>query len=181
MTGPAAPRKHFRMPATPPRPQRAILGFIARFIAGWVVLIALVAWVPALEQWSIRHTVASVARVAPLFHMSCDPRGANLSLGGTGIAIVPDCTPLMPIAALWIAILAFPASWGWRLIGMAGGAAALWLYNLLRIFLLVPVMRYRPRWFEFIHVYLWQTVTLLVVFALFMLWLRLQQPAVARA
>src|SRR5262249_23934234 len=149
-------------PSRPPEPQRAaqraVLAFIARFVAGWAIVIALVAWVPSLEQWWIRHTVASLARIAPLLHMTSDPRGGNLSLGGTGTAIVPDCTQLMPIAALWIATLAFPASWGWKLIGMAGGAAVLWIYNMLRIFALVPIMRYRPQWFDFIHVYLWQTM-----------------------
>jgi len=156
-----------------------MLGFIARFVAGWAIVIALVAWVPALERWSIHHTVSSLARIAPLFHMTCDPKGTNLSLGGAGIAIVPDCTPLMPIAILWIAILAFPATWSWRLIGMAGGAVALWIYNMMRIFALVPIMRYHPQWFDFIHVYLWQTVTLLVVFALFMLWLSTQRGRAA--
>jgi hypothetical protein len=49
-----------------------------------------------------------------------------------------------------------------------------------RILALIPVLAHRPQLFEFIHVYLWQTVTLLVVFALFLLWLRLQQPRPAR-
>ena len=152
-----------------------MVGFIVRFVVGWVAVLSLVAFVPALEKWWIRFTVGSVARIAPLFHMTCDPRGGNLSLGGAGIAIVSDCTPMMPIATLWIAILAFPAPWVRRLGGMAVGAALLWLYNLLRIFALVPVMLYHPRWFDFIHVYLWQTVTLLVVFALFMFWLSTQR------
>ena len=154
-----------------------MVGFVVRFVLGWAVALALVAFVPALDQWWIHRTVGGVARIAPLFHMACDPRGANLSLGGTGIAIVSDCTPMMPIAALWIAMLAFPAPWPWRAGGMLAGAGLLWIYNLLRIFALVPVMRYRPQWFDFIHIYLWQTVTLLVVFALFMLWLRTQRGA----
>jgi exosortase/archaeosortase family protein len=87
----------------------------------------------------------------------------------------------MPTAALWIAIAAFPAPWRWKVGGLLAGAGLLWLYNMARILALVPVLAYRPQIFDFIHVYLWQTVTLLVVFALFLLWLKLQQPKVARA
>ncbi len=159
-------------PATPGRASPVpLIGFVARFLAGWVVALALVAGVPAIEAWAVRHTVASLGGLAALLHIGFGATGTTLRLAGTTIEIVPDCTPLMPTAALWIAILAFPSPWPRRLAGLAAGAVGLWLYNLARILALVPVLRFRPRWFDFIHVYLWQTMTLLVVFAMFLLWL----------
>jgi exosortase/archaeosortase family protein len=149
------------------------------------VVLMLVAWVPAIEAWAVRHTIASLAGLAALLHIGFGATGTTLRLAGTTIEIVPDCTPLMPTAALWIAILAFPSPWPRRLLGLAAGAAALWLYNLARILALVPVLRFRPRWFDFIHIYLWQTMTLLVVFAIFLVWLgvpfRASGPRGARA
>jgi exosortase/archaeosortase family protein len=160
---------------------QAVLGFLARFAGGWISILLLLAFVPAIEHWAVRNTISSLLFITHLFRLGSSTGGESISISGVSIEIVPDCTPLMPTAALWIAIAAFPAPWRWRLAGLAAGAILLWLYNLARILALIPVLAYRPQLFDFIHVYLWQTVTLLVVFALFLLWLRLQQPGPARA
>lgn len=158
----------------PPAATRAVLGFAFRFVAGWAIVIVLISWFPALDRWAVAHTVASLQAAARLFRIACTTAGSSIQFAGTALQIVPDCTPLMPFAALAIAVFAFPASWRWRALGLAGGAIALWAYNLLRIFALASVLRFHPQWFEFIHVYLWQTMTLLVVFVMFLVWLRLQ-------
>jgi exosortase/archaeosortase family protein len=160
---------------------RAVLGFLARFAGGWVVTLVLLSFFPAIDRWAVSHTVSSLLFVTRMFGLASNAVAGSMVIGSVSVEIVPDCTPLMPIAALWIAIAAFPAPWRWKLWGLAAGAFVLWLYNMARILALVPVLAHQPKLFEFIHVYLWQTVTLLVVFALFMLWLRLQQPAAARA
>ena len=141
----------------------------------------MLSFVPAIDRWAVRHTISSLLFVTHLFRVASMEAGAVITIAGVPIEIVPDCTPLMPTMALWIAIAAFPAPWRSRLAGLFAGALLLWLYNVTRILALVPVLSYRPEIFEFIHVYLWQTLTLLVVFALFLLWLKLQQPRTARA
>jgi len=160
---------------------RAVLGFVLRFVGGWAIVLGLVAWVPGLEKWAVDHTVASLGWVAGLFRIPFEGSGNLIEFGRVGMQIVPDCTPLMPTAALAIAVLAFPAPWTWRAIGLAAGVLLLWVYNIARILALVPVLEHRPEWFDFIHVYLWQTLTLLVVFALFMLWLGAQQRGARHA
>ncbi len=174
MSGGATARE--TVPAEPGRAaRRAVTGFVVRFVLGWAVVLAAVAWIPGLEERAVNHTVWSLGLAARACRMPYESAGAVVDLNRVGMQIVPDCTPLMPFAAFAIAVLAFPAPWLWRLGGLAAGAALLWLYNIVRIFALVPVLRYRPEWFEFIHVYLWQTTTLLVVFAMFMAWLGAQR------
>ena len=160
---------------------RAVLGFLARFASGWIAALVLFALVPSIERWAVRNTIASLISCTRLFGVRTAASGEHIAISGISIQIVPDCTPLMPTAALWIAIAAFPAPWRSKLAGLAAGAFLLWLYNMARIFALVPVLAYRPQLFDFIHVYLWQTVTLLVVFALFLTWLKLQKPGTVRA
>jgi len=160
---------------------RAVLGFLSRFAGGWIATLLVLSFVPAIDRWAVRHTISSLLFVTHLFRVASMEAGAVITIAGVPIEIVPDCTPLMPTMALWIAIAAFPASWRSRLAGLFAGALLLWLYNMTRILALVPVLSHRPEIFEFIHVYLWQTLTLLVVFALFLLWLKLQQPRPARA
>lgn len=156
--------------------KRAVFHFVARFLGGWAIVLALNAWAPGFERAGIAPTIASLGAVTRACGLRFGANGSSLHIAGVGLQIVPDCTPLMPVAALVIAIVAFPAPWIWRLAGVAVGAIVLWIYNLVRIFALVPVLRFHPEWFEFIHVYLWQTATLLVVFGLFMAWLGLQRP-----
>ena len=170
--GPNAPRR---------AEVRAVLGFLARFAAGWVATLVLLALMPAIERWAVGNTVWSLLLTTRLFRIASTGAESDIQIAGVSIQIVPDCTPIMPTAALWIAIAAFPAPWRWKIGGLLAGAVLLWLYNMARILALVPVLAYRPQLFDFIHVYLWQTVTLLVVFALFLLWLKLQQPKGARA
>jgi exosortase/archaeosortase family protein len=153
-----------------------VLRFLLRFVGGWAIALVLLAFAPGVERWAVRHTIGSLLFVTHLLRARGETFGDSVSLFGVWMQIVPDCTPLMPTTALWIAIAAFPGTWRRKIAGVAAGALLLWIYNLLRIFALVPVLAYRPQLFEFIHVYLWQTVTLLVVFGLFLLWLRLQSP-----
>jgi exosortase/archaeosortase family protein len=172
------PPPHVPRPRTSPRPSdtRAVLGFLARFAGGWIAVLVLLSFVPGIEHWAVRHTISSLLFVTHLARFNSQSFGTDISMSGVSLQIVPDCTPIMPTAALWIAIAAFPAPWRWRLGGLAIGATLLWVYNMARILALIPVLAKKPQLFEFIHVYLWQTVTLLVVFALFLLWLKLQQP-----
>jgi len=175
MTGP--PRREPPMVPDPGRAaSRAVSHFVARFLAGWALVLGLNAWAPGFERGAIAPTISSLGVVARACGQSFRATGPSIQIAGVGMQIVPDCTPLMPIAALVIAVVAFPAPWLWRLGGVLAGAAVLWIYNLVRIFALVPVLRNHPEWFDFIHVYLWQTATLLVVFGLFMAWLGLQRP-----
>lgn len=185
--GPRAPNPAQPHPPSKPRSAprsadtRAVTFFLLRFVGGWLAVLVLFAFAPGIEHWMVRHTIGSLLFVTHLFGVQSQSSGTDLSLSGVSLQIVPDCTPLMPTAALWIAIVAFPAPWRTRLTGLGVGALLLWAYNLVRILALIPVLAHKPELFEFIHVYLWQTVTLLVVFAIFLLWLRLQQPRMSTA
>jgi exosortase/archaeosortase family protein len=152
-----------------------------RFAAGWLIVVGLLWWLRGLEPLAVRITVANLEVCARLLGQSSAASGGSLWVGRTPIEIVPDCTPMLPIATLWVAILAFPATWKMRLVGILVGGAVVWLYNLARILALVPVLRFHSDWFPFVHIYLWQTVTLLTVFGVFLLWLRIQKTPLARA
>jgi exosortase/archaeosortase family protein len=159
---------------------RPVFGFLLRFLLIWAVALTLATLIPRIETWAIASTLWSIAVVLRPFTSHAVTAGSMLQVGGVSFQIVSDCTPLMPTAALWAAIGAFPSTWRWKLIGLGVGSLIVWLYNIGRILALVPVMAHRPQWFEFVHVYLWQTVTLLVVFACFLAWLHLQ-PVAERA
>lgn len=157
--------------------RRAALGFLFRLALGWTAALLLIAFVPALERAAIGATVACVRTLLHAASIPATATGAILDVRGRLVEISPDCTPLFPTLVLWAAILAFPAPARWKLAGALAGAAALWLYNLSRLMATIAVILARPAWFDFVHATLWQTVTLVVVIGLFVLWLRLAPRA----
>ena len=158
---------------------RPVLGFLLRFVLAWIAALLAATLFPRIEDYAIAATMWTLRIVLMPFTRGAVIEGSMLQAGGASVQIVSDCTPLMPTAALWAAVLAFPAPWRWRCVGLFAGAGILWVYNVARILALLPVLAHRPQWFEFIHVYLWQTVTLIVVFTCFLAWLRLQPAAKA--
>lgn len=163
------------------RPAAGVVGFVLRFMVFWTLALVLVSQVPRVERWAVDVTVVNLAHVLRLASVESSVSGNRIFAGGTAIEIVPDCTPLMPTLVLWAAMCAFPVPWRRRMSGLLLGAAAVWVFNLLRVLALLAVLWWRPQDFKFAHVYLWQTGTLLVVAAMFVLWIRFQtRPAVAR-
>lgn len=153
--------------------RRAVVKFLLRLLAGWAIAMALLSLLPGIERWAVASTVAGVRGALALgsFHPVVD--GSTIVLGRAALRIIPECTPLMPILMFGIAVAAYPAAPAWKLIGAGTGIVLLWIYNVVRMLALIATLTWWPSAFKFLHVYLWQTVTLLVVCALFLMWLRL--------
>jgi len=151
---------------------REILGFIVRFGSIWTLLLLLIAFVPRLSEWAVAGTVVSLRLILSIVGMGGAFSGDSIVLGSVAFTIANDCTPLAATVGLWAAMLAFRASARWKLFGLVAGAAALWVYNLVRILALLPMMARRWSLFPVIHLYLWQTLTLAAVGAIFVTWHR---------
>jgi len=67
-------------------------------------------------------------------------------------------------------MLAFPAPWGRRLLGIAVGTLAVLGCNVVRLVTLIVVARYFPARLEQFHIYIWQPLIALIAFALFFVW-----------
>ena len=151
---------------------RWVVGFTLRLLAGWALAIAVLALAPGIERWAVAATVESVGVALRLATLQPEISGATIQVGQAAIMIIPECTPVMPVLLLAIAIAAYPARPRWKLAGIAAGLVALWLFNVVRMLALLATLTWWPRTFKFMHVYLWQTVTLLVVAGLFVAWLQ---------
>ena len=154
-----------------------VIGFVVRLLIGWALAIVALSLAPGIEHGAVSGTVWSVGAALRGIAFHPEITGATIRLGSAALIIIPECTPLMPVLLLAIAMAAYPAPARWKLIGIAAGIAALWLYNVVRMLALLATLAMRPTWFKFMHVYLWQSVTLLVVSALFLAWLRYAPPA----
>jgi len=154
---------------------RLVARFLGRFVTAWLLGILILSLLPAIEAGAVQGTVASLAatlRLLPV-EVRVTPPVIHV-MNRISVEIVPDCTPLLPVLALWAAIAAFPSSLGWKTVGAIGGATVLWIFNLVRLLALVPLLIWAPSLYSFSHLFLLQTAGLLVVCALYVLWIRLQ-------
>lgn len=159
------------------KPRRAasahkpVLFFLVRCLAYWGIALLVVSKIPAVEEAGIDLTLRTLQGVLALFQQRVERHGSALFAGGTSVEIVSECSPHMPYLIFAAVVLAFPATWRQRLIGLVLGALVIHIFNTIRILTLIWVLAARREWFEFIHVYLWQTGTIVIVFVTFAMWI----------
>jgi len=152
--------------------RRTVLAFLIRCFVYWGAALAVVTRFPWVEETGVRGTLATLQAVLRVFHVPVERFGSALYVAHTSVEIVSDCSPHMPYLIYAAVVLAFPASWRARLVGLVAGAAIIHLFNTVRILALIGILSWHREWFDFAHVYLWQTGTVIVVFVTFALWLR---------
>ena len=155
---------------------RPVIVFLLKCVVFWAVALLLVSRVPGVERAGVQFTVASLQGVFKLVRQPVERYGTAISVAGTSVEIVSDCSPHMPYLIFAAVILAFPSSWRQKLLGLLFGAVVIHVFNVVRIVTLIWILGWRRNWFEFAHVYLWQTGTILIVFITFALWIRTVAP-----
>lgn len=81
-----------------------------------------------------------------------------------------ECTGLFVMVVLGCFILAYPAPWRAKLLGLGFGLLLLSLVNVVRIATLVRVAEFYPGLLEYLHEYVWQGVFLMLVTLYAMSW-----------
>ena len=98
---------------------------------------------------------------------------------GLAVSIEPGCNGIEASIVLIAAILAFPAPWKHKLIGLLAGLTAIQALNLVRIISLFYLGQWNMDVFEWAHLYLWQALIMLDALVVFVIWVRLI-PATTR-
>jgi exosortase H (IPTLxxWG-CTERM-specific) len=88
------------------------------------------------------------------------------------VTILAGCNGIEAMIVLLAAIVAFPAPWKHKLIGLIVGVAAIQVLNLVRIVSLFYLGQWSPTAFEWAHLYVWQVLIMLDALIVFLVWLR---------
>jgi len=91
---------------------------------------------------------------------------------GFGVTIEAGCNGVEAMLVLLAGILAFPAPWKLKVIGLAIGAVAIQALNLVRIVSLFYLGQWDAQWFEWAHLYIWQSLIMLDALIVWLLWIR---------
>ncbi len=89
------------------------------------------------------------------------------------VSIEAGCNGVEAMIILAAAILAFPASWKHKLIGLLLGFIAIQSLNLVRIISLFYIGQWNYAVFEWTHLYLWQALIMLDALIFWLVWMRM--------
>lgn len=164
-----------------------MLRFAVTFLVLLVALFA-IELTPPGKAYFVDPWTNLVARASAGLMAWMDPgviaQGATVASTKTGFAvtILAGCNGVEAMLVLVAGVLAYPAPWRHRLIGLAIGIVAIQALNLLRIVSLFYLGQWDRQWFEWAHLYLWQALIMLDAVVVWLLWIRaVPAPAPARA
>jgi exosortase H (IPTLxxWG-CTERM-specific) len=96
--------------------------------------------------------------------------GCAVSSPRFAVTIYNGCNGLITGLIFISGVLAFPARWSAKLIGIVGGLLAIQLINLVRIVSLFYVGVFLPQYFNDAHIFVWQSLVILFGVSLWIVW-----------
>ena len=91
---------------------------------------------------------------------------------GFGVSIEAGCNGIEACIVLFAAMMAFPATWRHKLVGLVAGFVAVQAINVVRVVSLFYIGQWSKPLFDFAHEYLWQGLIMLDVLIVWLLWVR---------
>jgi exosortase H (IPTLxxWG-CTERM-specific) len=154
-----------------------MLRYILIFVAVLVGLFAL-ELMPWGQYWLVQPFTEAIAKLSglllQLFDQDVNAQGIVLfdSRSGFSVSIEAGCNGVEATIVLVAAMMAFPAGWRMKLLGIVIGFLAIQFMNLLRIISLYYLGQWNMQAFEWAHLYIWQSLIILDVLVVFLIWLR---------
>ncbi len=154
---------------------------MVRFFLGFISLQALLFGLeltPWAQRWFVvpwTDTLAAIsADLVKVFDPGVIADGNVLQSAHSGfaVAIEAGCNGVEASIVLVAAMLAFPAPWKRKLIGLAVGIFAVQGLNIVRVISLFYIGQWSLDVFEFAHQYVWQALIMLDVLIVWLLWVR---------
>jgi exosortase H (IPTLxxWG-CTERM-specific) len=102
--------------------------------------------------------------------------GAVLTFRRGGMEVISECSGVYVAILFSAGVLAFPAPWRARLLGLAVGLPIIFVINVLRLATLGAIIAHKQAWLPLFHEYLWQVFFILVVAALYLVWIERTVP-----
>jgi exosortase H (IPTLxxWG-CTERM-specific) len=88
------------------------------------------------------------------------------------VEIYNGCNGLEAILIFVSGVVAFPAPWRRKLVGIALGFVAIQVFNVVRVVSLFYIGALRPQWFSVSHVFVWQSLVIVFGVVLWLVWVR---------
>ena len=154
------------------------------FILFVVILVALFAaeLTPPVQSAVVLPWTEALARISAglitLFdsHVVAFGKILQNTTNGFAVSIEAGCNGIEAAIVLIAAMLAFPAPWKHRVIGIFTGLFAVQVLNIVRVISLFYIGQWNMKVFEWAHLYLWQALIMLDVLLVWLVWIRMLPP-----
>ena len=162
-----------------------MIRFFAWFL-GLLVLLFLLELTPPVQTYFVLPWTSMLASISTsivtLFDANVVASGNVMrdTVNGFAVAIEAGCNGVEAAIVLIAAMLAFPAPWRYRAIGIAIGIAAVQVLNIVRVISLFYIGQWDFAVFEWAHQYVWQALIMLDVLVVWLIWVR-RVPATSDA
>lgn len=123
-------------------------------------------FVDTISRW----TAASAAGALNALGASVVNTGTIVGSSSFAYNIVTECTAIGPIILFAGAVLAYPATWRSRAIGISMGVVLLTALNLVRLVSLFYIGAYFPNYLPMAHYLVWQAAIILFAILLWLWW-----------
>ena len=120
--------------------------------------------------------VAITARILSVLGIASTCRGSIIELFSISLDVKFGCNGLEAVMIYSVAVIAFPASWKKKLIGIAAGFVVIQIVNILRIVGLAYSGVYAKNIFEYIHTYIAQGMMIAISLGVFFIYLNYAKP-----
>ena len=151
------------------RPLRFTLIFAGCLLIGFGVLLT-----PPVQSVDGQFSRALVSVSHGLIRMFGGHATRNAAIlrapGGFAVEMRDGCNAVNVSILLWSAVLAFPATWKMKALGLLAGSAIVQVVNIFRFITLYYLGQYSMTWFDFAHAYLWESLIMLDTMVIFWFW-----------
>ena len=152
-----------------------------RFFILFLVLLAVLFGLeltPPVQQWFVEPWTNTLARISAGLVTLFDPdvistgKVLRSTTSTFAVSIEAGCNGVEATLVLLAAMLAFPASWSRKALGLIAGIAAVQGLNMVRVISLFYLGQWNREVFEWAHLYVWQALIMLDVLIVWLLWVR---------
>jgi exosortase H (IPTLxxWG-CTERM-specific) len=130
------------------------------------------------QAWLVEPWTSALARFSAMLVTLFDPGVAAIgkvlrsTSNGFAVSIEAGCNGVEATIVLIAAMLAFPAPWKHKLVGLGAGIVAVQGLNVIRVISLFYLGQWNREVFEWAHLYVWQALIMLDVLIVWLVWVR---------
>ncbi|MEO6928479.1 MAG: exosortase H [Casimicrobiaceae bacterium] len=133
---------------------------------------------PWAQDWFVAPWTVTLAHISTWLVTLFDPdvvatgRIIRSTSNGFAVSIEAGCNGVEATIVLLAAMLAYPAPWKNKLLGLLAGTLAVQGLNIVRVISLFYLGQWNRNWFEWAHLYVWQALIMLDVLIVWLVWVR---------
>ena len=147
-----------------------VIRFIALFVSFCTVFYLFYYYFMDYFAFLENITASLLGFLLRIFGVDAAVTGNTVTMDRLSLRIIAECTAMFGSIVYISCVLAYPTDPKKKIIGIVLGIPCLYAINMVRLVVLAFVGLFSPEIFEFVHTYLWQTIFIIFVIVIWLIW-----------